>query len=347
MQRGSLQMKKKTIRVFYSWQDDIDSKLNRSFIKDCLESALRKINKTAELEEAYRPDIRLDHDTKDIPGIPDIANTILQKISATDIFIADLSFVSDYINCKGASKKISNQNVIFELGFAFNVLGPHKIICIFNEAFGMPKDLLFDLQNRRWPITFKLLSAESSTKKAQKDILIQKLEQAILAITKTVPTTRRKSGLHNPFSSAQHNEFEYLYDKLNFKIDVFIEYEPRWSPQDYYGDAPPKKPLWPRHKNVTVRFIPVLLNFIAVGQSHFNRTAFHTYIQNIVESYISTPEGYDCEIQYGEKDVELSVRTLALISLHENKFLQKTYNFIHWLDFNGYKDTEIKIEEVK
>lgn len=142
-------MKKTTIKVFYSWQDDIDSKLNRSFIKDCLESCLKRINKTTELEEASRPSIKLDHDTKDVPGIPDIATTILQKITTSDIFIADLTFVSAYENHKGATKNISNQNVIFELGFAFNVLGPHKIICVFNEAFGKPKDLLFDLQNRR------------------------------------------------------------------------------------------------------------------------------------------------------------------------------------------------------
>ena len=74
-------MKKKEIRIFYSWQDDIDNKMNRYFIKECIENALLKLNKSISLEEAERPFLKLDHDTKDIPGIPEIANEEIKNVA--------------------------------------------------------------------------------------------------------------------------------------------------------------------------------------------------------------------------------------------------------------------------
>lgn len=337
-------MRKKTIKIFYSWQDDIDGKLNRSFIKECLESVLHRINKTTELEEANRPKIKLDHDTKDVPGIPDITNTILQKISSADIFIADLTFVSEYKNHKGVSKKISNQNVIFELGFAFNILGPHKIVCIFNEAFGHPKNLLFDLQSRRWPITFDLPNTNSSAKKLQKGILVQKLDNAISSIINAVPLKKGKSGLHNPFSASQHNDFEYLYNKLNIEVQVHVEYQEK--KQTIVNSRIIEKPC--QHRNLSFKFQPALVNFIAAGNECFTKDNFSRYIGRMLALRNLMPDRNDCyyRIEYNKEELELPLRTLGLISSGENKFLQKIYKFIHWLDFNGYKDTEINIKEL-
>lgn len=337
-------MRKKTIRIFYSWQDDIDGKLNRSFIKECLESVLHRINKATELEEANRPEIKLDHDTKDIPGIPDIANTILQKISSADIFIADLTFVSEYKNHKGVPKKVSNQNVIFELGFALNVFGPHKIVCIFNEAFGKPKDLLFDLQSRRWPLTFDLPNTNSSTKKLNKVILVQKLGNAITSIINNVPLKKGKSGLHTPFSENQHGDYEYLYRKLHVEILVSIEYRER--NKSYLDLEAPKKPY--QYKNLSFDFLQVLIDYISKGKKSFTQYDFRDHFEHLLELHrlIPSRDDYSVYIKFNAEDLELSLRTLDLISVSENKFLQKTYKFMHWLEFNGYKDAEIKIKEL-
>ncbi|WP_444544716.1 hypothetical protein, partial [Shewanella glacialipiscicola] len=60
------------MKIFYSWQSDIENKFNRNFIKDCLERAIKQLNQDLKIEDA----LRLDHDTKDVQGSPDIASTI-------------------------------------------------------------------------------------------------------------------------------------------------------------------------------------------------------------------------------------------------------------------------------
>jgi hypothetical protein len=74
--------------VFYSWQSDLDAKLNRFFIRDCLKDALKKLSR----ESDYGESVRLDSDTSGIPGTPDIASTIFEKIEGSLLFIADISY---------------------------------------------------------------------------------------------------------------------------------------------------------------------------------------------------------------------------------------------------------------
>ncbi|MFZ0929849.1 MAG: hypothetical protein WAN11_14680 [Syntrophobacteraceae bacterium] len=69
-------MAEKTFTVFYAWQSDSPSSVNRNFIESAATLALKQIKAAGTIEAAPR----LDKDTKDVPGIPDIANTILQKI---------------------------------------------------------------------------------------------------------------------------------------------------------------------------------------------------------------------------------------------------------------------------
>jgi hypothetical protein len=206
--------------------------------------------------------------------------------------------------------------------------------------------LLFNLQNRRWPITFNLTDAQTPARKSQKDILSQKIEQAILSITKNAPLKRGKSALHNPFSATQHNDFEYLYGKLNFKMPISIEYqEKRKDSRDYEYDAPKK----PWHQNrTTLNFLPALISFIEAGNGHYNQSDFHDHLRQALERYNFLPDSNDyyCGLKYNEREIVLVLRTHGLISSLENKFLQKIYKFIHWLAFNGYKDTEVKIEEL-
>lgn len=334
-------MKKKTFKVFYSWQDDIDNKLNRYFIKDCLENALSKINKAMALEEADRQKMILDHDTKDIPGIPDIANTILQKISASDIFIADLTFVSEYKNKRGVIKKISNQNVVFELGFALNVLGPHKIICIFNESSGKPENLLFDLKHRRWPISYKLNNYNYSKRKLQKEILVNKVYTAINSIITKVPFHKGKTSIHNPFTTIQHNDFEYLYEKLNTELQVFIDYQ---ELKKSYNSPP--KPY--KYKMLQCQFQPILISFIEIGNGNFNIYDFRKFVERKLsfDDQLPNRNNFLYKIEYNDRELELLLRTLNLISVSGNKFYKKIYSYIHWLEYNGYKDLEVKFKKL-
>lgn len=94
--------------VFWSWQSDQPSRETRSLIRDALIAALDRI--AVDLEEADRPEI--DHDTKDMPGSPDIVASILAKIEAAAVFIADVTPIA----VTDGGKHVANPNVLIELG---------------------------------------------------------------------------------------------------------------------------------------------------------------------------------------------------------------------------------------
>ena len=80
--------------IFYSWQSDLPNKTNRGFIEDALEKAITQLNKDVAVYEAERGnDIRLDKDTKDLPGSPAIVQAIFEKISTAKVFVPDVTFV--------------------------------------------------------------------------------------------------------------------------------------------------------------------------------------------------------------------------------------------------------------
>jgi len=63
----------KRLTVFYSWQSDSPSKLNRSFIEKALQEALKRLHSDATLENALRDTtVELDKDTMGIAGSPPI-----------------------------------------------------------------------------------------------------------------------------------------------------------------------------------------------------------------------------------------------------------------------------------
>lgn len=142
--------------IFYSWQSDSPAKTNRYFIRDCVADAIKKLNKDQSLTEA----VRIDHDTANVPGSPDIANTIFSKISGAMAFVADLTLCS----ASSSGKASPNPNVLIELGYAFSEIGDARVIGVMNTALGEPKDLPFDLSHKRWPIQYKLDEATAENK---------------------------------------------------------------------------------------------------------------------------------------------------------------------------------------
>jgi hypothetical protein len=127
--------------IFYSWQSDLPNATNRGFIQTALERAARSIRDDASI--SVEPVV--DRDTAGVPGSPDIATTILQKIDSCDVFVCDVSI----INSARYQRPTPNPNVLFELGYALKRLGWGQVIMILNEAFGPVSDLPFDLRMKR------------------------------------------------------------------------------------------------------------------------------------------------------------------------------------------------------
>ena len=163
------------MKIFYSWQSDINSKHNRNFIKDCLERAIKKLNNELQLNEA----VRLDQDTKDVAGTPDITNTIFEKIRKSAIFIGDVTFIEG----SESSKLCSNPNVMIELGYALSSLTDLCIVNVMNTAYGKAEgNLPFDLNHKRWPIQYNLNEDNYSEKAKIREELVATLVTAIKPI---------------------------------------------------------------------------------------------------------------------------------------------------------------------
>jgi len=149
------------MKVFWSWQNDSDPKTNRQFIRNALDEAVKQAGKELGLEEAERPE--LDHDTKNTPGMAEITNTILKKISESAVFVADLTPIGE--SDKG--KALPNPNVLIELGWALKSLGPNRIIAVMNTESGCtPDDLPFNIRHRR-AMTYALASGASKSDRSK------------------------------------------------------------------------------------------------------------------------------------------------------------------------------------
>jgi len=175
--------------VFYAWQSDTDKGTNRNFIESTLQAALKNIEKSGAIESSPR----LDKDTKDVPGIPEIASTILEKIRQSDCLLCDVSFVGKTLaHCEDKQKPLPNANVMIELGYALSELGWDRIVMVLNTATGKPEELPFDLRNRRWPISYKLTASDNAGRKTEeKSNLAKQLQSAITHIAKLPQRQKR------------------------------------------------------------------------------------------------------------------------------------------------------------
>lgn len=147
--------KKPGCLLFLSWQSD--RKDCRNFISSVIEKIPNKI--------AGFADIVIDRDTVNVPGSPDIGDTIFEKIDRCDLFIGDITL----INGKGSGYRLTpNPNVMIELGYAIKTLGWERFILLQCEDYGDVEELPFDINHRRI-CNFTLgLNAENDDEKTRK-----------------------------------------------------------------------------------------------------------------------------------------------------------------------------------
>lgn len=135
-----------TFRVFYSWQSDLPNAVNLKLIRNALNDAASVINS----DHDFNLHVIIDEATREVPGSPNIADSIFKKIRESDVFVCDLTKVAELSNAAGDMRKYCNPNVAIELGYAVRVLGWSRIIIVFNEAYGdITNDLPFDARGHR------------------------------------------------------------------------------------------------------------------------------------------------------------------------------------------------------
>jgi hypothetical protein len=163
------------INIFYSWQSDKPSRINRNLIQEAAQLAIDRIISGNE----FVVEPALDRDTQDISGSPAIADAILSKIDQCALFLCDVSIVTEPVSNRSAP----NPNVLIELGYAAARVGWERIICVMNENYGGPKKLPFDLQHRRWPIRYRLAdTADDESVNKIRESLSENIEYAIRSV---------------------------------------------------------------------------------------------------------------------------------------------------------------------
>lgn len=206
-------MREPSFIIFYAWQSDSPANTNRNLIESAAKSALQSIKKEGTVE----PAIRLDKDTKGVAGIPDIANTILDKIRSCDLFLADVTFVGSVFDRQNENTDlIPNPNVMIELGYALSELGWERVIPVMNIHYGDQTKLPFDLRNRRWPLAYLLPpDADGALRTEEKEKLAKGLKDAIEAIAnlpmreKQPTLDRRVDALEKMVATLSGNVSQY------------------------------------------------------------------------------------------------------------------------------------------
>jgi hypothetical protein len=198
------------IVIFYSWQSDRPNSVNRNLIQDALQQAIDRIRG----DDHIQVDPVLDRDTQGVPGLPEIAQTILAKIEKSSLFLADVSFINNHVE---QDRLTPNPNVLIELGYAAAKLGWERIICVMNETYGTAEQLPFDIRHRRWPIRYRLNENDNS-----KDETRQKLSEDIeYAIRNTVQSGILVTAV-NPKDRRVARKFEGSINLFSSTLLVFL-----------------------------------------------------------------------------------------------------------------------------
>lgn len=235
---------KERIKIFFAWQSDLLNSTNRSAIKEALEKFSLKL-------KAKNIELYIDEATRDKAGSPNIPKTILEKISSADIFIADVSIINGR-NERKKNRKVPNPNVVFELGYAVSELGWERVILLFNENYGEPKDLPFDFDRHR--LAQYTLSKETIA--SNKKQLYSLVEDSIDRIIKTNPL--KPAQLHlNPEQKKRERDIK------NLKYVLETIHIP--TLQEYIGEMPYKFDLmiydfWHEFDNVVSSNLFIIYN---------------------------------------------------------------------------------------
>lgn len=161
--------------IFYSWQSDI--KQNDLFVQECLENAIHNI-------KSLDTKFKIDRDTLNKKGTPDIPNTVFNKIAdEIDIFISDITIINKQHQLIVNNLRLTpNPNVLLELGFAASAILWDNIICVMNIAYGIPDELPFDLRYRK-PLQFNLPEdCDNKTVKSEMEKLTEEFEKTIRSL---------------------------------------------------------------------------------------------------------------------------------------------------------------------
>jgi glycosyltransferase involved in cell wall biosynthesis len=200
------------LTVFYSWQSDTESKVNRVFIREALETAIADLD----IQDADRP--KVDQDTKDVLGSPVVADIIFKKIKGASVVVADVTLTGSTIR----EKRLCNSNVAIELGYALGIHNDEVLLTVMNAYYGPPQDLPFDLAHRRWPVQYVLApEAESAERNKVRNALARELRGILEKYIEVARNKQPKESSESEAAKKADLRAEFLrYGSNKYKLKI-------------------------------------------------------------------------------------------------------------------------------
>lgn len=201
--------------LFFSYQSDTKHEFN--FIKNILDKEVKNALSVNDI------DLVVDFGMRDVAGNPDLLQTMLRKGKECDIFLADLTYVTEFTNSKGNQKFVPNPNVMLELGHAWTEHEDNHTIFIQNKAKGQAEHLPVDLKGFRFPISYELNDdANKSEKAAVKNELVKDLINAITAVVNSIENGNYAKYL--PFEKFASCSLQKIHNQYRFiRTDYFCK----------------------------------------------------------------------------------------------------------------------------
>ncbi len=229
-----------THHIFFSWQSDTPAKVGRNLIERSLERAIGKLRADADVDPADR-DMAVDRDTRDVPGLPPILETILGKIDGAAVFVSDLTYVAQ----REGGGRTPNPNVCIEHGYALKALSWRRLIAVMNTAFGHPDqhELPFDLRHARRPIMFECApDADADTRRRAREELTAGFVQALRSI---FDDEAARAALRPAPPAEPHPHDVELLEKVRRQLSLGLR---RFLNQHSFGTPYPFAMLDPLHE---------------------------------------------------------------------------------------------------
>lgn len=291
-------MDKSKITIFYSWQSDVSKETNQNAIRFSIKSAIPLVEDTFEQIDLY-----LDEATRNVSGSPDITKEIFKKISNSDMFICDLTPIGESFDKK---KKVSNPNVLIELGYAIAEIGWERIILLFNTHFGkIPDDLPFDVAKHR-ATPFKIVDKSD---KNGKNELIKVLGEAIKLIIEKSPLKPHEKKTIDPEKKKRNLDIENLNRIMStIHIQTF----------DYFLDESPDY------------LIGMIFHYFESFKTVKNSNSFHIYNEEVLALLNKTYKQWEVLLSFGQHYIDNS---------HTNR-----YKFYYPNDKKQYEEAERDIK---
>ncbi len=190
-----------SFKVFLSWESDVPG------MKDFLDRILTE--SAAKVADNKNIQISVDEATRNLPGSPNIINSLISKIEKCDIFVADITPIEWRSKGEGDKESIKlnpNPNVMFELGYAVALKGWDRVILVRKEDGSDYKDIPSD-------ILFNLSEIISADKDVDLSFKIEKIIDTIL--------------------SAQKEQYPYFFNEERLKLNLKSE---KYIPEVYLDD---------------------------------------------------------------------------------------------------------------